>query len=154
MECAGADFRIRVNSLPRAEIVAVTTDRRYTNLSEIEPAVDGARITFDYNSIDFKTHPEKRIYRYKLQGYEDDWNPPTQATQIDYADLTIGEYTFFVQAIDRDGNYSEPETAAVVVQANPRILALETAVDQLRHEVGRKYYLTSVRYKVADHLRV
>ncbi|MCZ6678934.1 MAG: sigma 54-interacting transcriptional regulator, partial [Candidatus Poribacteria bacterium] len=51
------------------------------------PAVDGARITFDYNSIDFKTHPEKRIYRYKLQGYEDDWNPPTQATQIDNRDL-------------------------------------------------------------------
>ncbi|MFQ6042183.1 MAG: sigma 54-interacting transcriptional regulator, partial [Candidatus Poribacteria bacterium] len=132
---------------PIIRIIAVTTDRRYTDLDELVPAVVGTRITFEYDSIDFKTHPEKRLYRYKLDGYEADWNPPTRETQVDYAELPIGEYTFHVQAIDRDLNYSEPATVQLTVQPDSRdfmVAALQTEVDRLRREVGRKYYFTNI----------
>ena len=146
---------------PRARIVAVTTNRRHTDLDALESAIAGTRITFEYNSIDFFTHPEKRLYRYKLspdksgtksresglEGYDTDWSQPTKATQVDYTDLPIGTYTFAVQAIDRNLNYSEPATTQVTVQPDPRdisVASLRTEVDRLRQEVGRKYHFSNI----------
>ncbi len=150
---------------PITRIVSVTTDRRssvVTGLNpetteELGPVTVGTRITFEYDSIDFKTHPQKRLYRYKLSatkprasgldGYDADWSPPTRETQVDYAELPIGEYKFHVQAIDRDLNYSEPTTMQVTVQPDPRdftVAVLQTEVDRLRREVGGKYRFQDV----------
>jgi signal transduction histidine kinase len=109
---------------PRARIVAVITDQRYTDLDALKPAIERMRITFEYTSIDFKTHPDKRLYRYKLENYDDDWSQPTTETEVDYTDLKSGEYTFHVQAIDRDLNYSEPATVNLTVKPHPNSVEL------------------------------
>jgi len=100
---------------PRAKLVAVTTDKRYTNLSLLKPLTAGTRVTIEYTSIDLKTHPDKRLYRYQMKGYDDDWRKPTKATQVDYTILKPGQYAFEVQAIDRDLNYSEPVSVTLNV---------------------------------------
>ncbi len=41
------------------------------------------------------------------------WREPTLATQFDWNPKEPGEYTFFVQSIDRDLNYSEPARAVL-----------------------------------------
>jgi len=143
----GATRYRRARTPPVIRIVSVTTDQRYTNLNELGPVTIGTRTTFEYDSIDFKTHPQKRLYRCKLEGYDDDWNPPTRETQMDYAELPVGKYTFHVQAIDRDLNYSEPATVQVTVELDPRdftVAALQTEVNQLRREVGRRYHFTNI----------
>ena len=132
---------------PTIRIVAVTTDRRYTNLNEVGPVVAGTHITFEYKSIDFKTHPEKKLYRYKLDGYDTDWSLSTKETQVDYSNLPVGEYAFHVQAIDRDLNYSEPATVQITIQEDARdftIAALQTEVSHLRREIGRKYVFENI----------
>ena len=48
---------------PLAQIVSVTTDQIYSDLSNIPSFIAGTRVTVEYNAIDFKTIPEKRQYR-------------------------------------------------------------------------------------------
>ena len=137
----------RSRTSPKARIVAVTTDRRYTDLDSLEPITAGTRITFEYSSIDFKTHPDKRLYQYKLNGYDADWSQPTNASQVDYVNLPIGKYIFQVQAIDRDLNYSEPATLPLTIQPDLRdieLVSLQTEIRNLRWEVGRKYHFENI----------
>ena len=51
---------------PQAHIISVTTDRAYTNLDAVPAFPVGTRVTIEYGSIDFKTIPEKRQYRYRI----------------------------------------------------------------------------------------
>ena len=123
---------------PRACITAVTTDRRYTDLNSIEPATTGMRITFEYSSIDFKTHPDKRLYRYQLEGYDSYWSKPTKETRVDYADLPVGEYRFRVQAIDRDLVYSEsPATVHLTIQPHSVEEALKKSEEKFKSVLER-----------------
>ncbi len=153
--CDGGITRYRRDTTPpHALIVAVTTDRRYTNLNDLCPVTAGTRVTFAYGSIDFKTHPDKRLYRYRMREtrrnvslHDADWSKPTRKTEVDYGDLPAGEYIFQVQAIDRDLNYSEPATVRVTVQLDARdikLAALNTEVDYLRREAGRKYQFENI----------
>ena len=118
---------------PPVRIVAVTTDKRYTDLDAIGAAIAGTRVTFEYSSIDFKTHPEKRLYHYKLEGYDTHWSQPTKDTRVDYADLPVGEYTFQAQAIDRDLVYSaSPATARLTVQSHRAEKALRKSEEEYK----------------------
>ncbi|MBC8229882.1 hypothetical protein H8E77_10080, partial [bacterium] len=56
----------RSKTKPKVRIVSVTTDETYVDLSAIPPLVVGSRVTIEYNSIDFKTIPEKRQYRVRI----------------------------------------------------------------------------------------
>ena len=48
-------------------------------------------------------------YRYKLDGYEAEWNLWGRPTAKEYTNLSSGTYTFRVQARDIYGNESEAE---------------------------------------------
>ena len=126
---------------PSIRIVSVKTDQLYTDLSAIPPIVTGTRLTIEYNAIDFKTLPEKRQYRVRIyeptndqrptpssflslegrggpqarRGDNHPYSPPTKATSFDWTPKKPGTYTFAVQAIDRDLNYSEPATLTLKV---------------------------------------
>lgn len=64
-------------------------------------------VTFDYTGINF-TAPERVVYRYRLQGLDEDWLPPTDAQFASYGNLPQGEYTFEVMAAVGDGPWSNP----------------------------------------------
>jgi len=107
---------------PKIHLVSVKTDKEYTadnhrgvSLQAISPITTGNRITIKYSAIDFKTVPEKRMYRYRIKEIDDDWRPPTKDTFFDNSFDKPGEYTFEVQAIDRDLNYSEPASVTLKV---------------------------------------
>jgi len=51
-------------------------------------------------------------YLYRLEGYYTDWQP-AYTGRAEYQDLPEGEYTFQVQAVDRDLNYSKPVTVTL-----------------------------------------
>ena len=132
---------------PICRVVGVTSGEFCTELGKLSDFAEGSRLTFEYTSIDFRTHPDKRLYRYKLEGHEADWQPPTHTTHADYADLPAGEYSFHVQAIDRDLNYSEVAQVTAHVDPDPRdlqIASLQTEIEHLQQEVGRKYQFASI----------
>ncbi len=106
----------RSKTKPLVHIVSVTTDQTYQDPSTIPSFSTGTRITLEYNAIDLNTIPEKRQYRIRIQEIDADWRPPTKATSFNHTFKKPGTYTFAVQAIDRDLNYSEPATLTLHVK--------------------------------------
>lgn len=53
--------------------------------------------TFSYTAICFEDYDQVR-YRYKLEGLEDKWNPPTNVLEARYTNLKPGKYRFVVDA--------------------------------------------------------
>jgi len=138
----------RSKTPPRAHIVSVTTDQTYRDLDAISAFTPGTRVTIEYNSIDFKTLPEKRQYRCRIKELDTDWRGkpkasvafcrPTKAASFDCVFDKPGTYTFEVQAIDRDLNYSEPATVEIEIIPDPRshqIAQLESDLENRNQEL-------------------
>jgi hypothetical protein len=91
----------------------------------------GQRVTIEYSSIDFKTVPEKRQYRYRIKEVDSAWRKPTKATSFDYTFEEAGTYTFEAQAIDRDLNYSQPASLTLKVTPHPYLEELRQTREEL-----------------------
>ena len=85
---------------------------------------------FEYKGMSFSTHPRDMLYVYRLNGYESDWRPATRKMRAHYQDLQPGDYTFQVQAIDRDLNYSEMAQVRLSIVSDPRIEALTDVINR------------------------
>jgi len=120
----------RKETRPRVQIVSVKADKTYDDLAMLPAFAINTRVTIEYDSIDLKTMPEKRQYRFRVKesdasrvtrnkSIDSDWRKPTKATYLDYTFAEPGEYTFEVQAIDRDLNYSDPASLSIVILPLP-----------------------------------
>ncbi|MGL1885913.1 MAG: methyl-accepting chemotaxis protein [Reichenbachiella sp.] len=65
-------------------------------------------------SIDFialnLTHSSKNRYKYKLEGFDQEWNYLEHHQPVSYTNLDAGEYTFLVKASNNDGLWNENPT--------------------------------------------
>ena len=104
--------------------IAVQADELFTDLNALPKITAGRLVTFKCNAVDFRTRPEKRLYRYAVvAGYGEAvpakadaaWNPPTRSAQFEWIAPAAGEFTVFVQGIDRDLNYSLPARAHLTI---------------------------------------
>ena len=102
-------------------ILSVETDEHlYTgeDLKENLRLTAGRHVAIEYRAIDFKTHPQKRQYRYRIVRangeFERDWQMIRGST-LDYIFRKPGAYTFEVVAIDRNLNYSQSSRMALKV---------------------------------------
>ncbi len=77
------------------------------------------RVAFDFHAISSKTRPGGMKYFYQLVGQNADWQGPTNQETVEYFNLKPGEYTFKVQAVDRDLNYSEPASLDITIPPPP-----------------------------------
>jgi len=89
---------------PPVYIDAVFTNRRKVNpdslLSDSETDLSFGFTGLLYNS------PGKVQYRYKLEGYESDWNYTTERS-VRYLNLPAGDYAFVVTAMNENGVWNE-----------------------------------------------
>jgi signal transduction histidine kinase/CheY-like chemotaxis protein/ligand-binding sensor domain-containing protein len=109
---------------PPAPELVVKTDLERRSTDDI-PAINfGQLVGFRFNAVDFKTLPLRRFYRCAIvPGRADNppgqrdaaWRAQTLATGFDWNPAAPGAYTFFVQFIDRDLNYSEPARAFLLI---------------------------------------
>jgi len=117
-------YRSPAPSPPPVFIDAVIADRRYEKPSNLAISATVKLAAFEFRAISFKTRPEAMVYRYRLKGYDKDWQN-THARRVEYQDLPIGTYTFEVVAVDRDLVYSEkPATVRLTVHPPYGTLAL------------------------------
>ena len=120
--------RYRRNTVPSMvriviiNVVSMRFDRRYTPSEKIPSITAGSSVTIEYQAIDFKTHPQKRQYRYRIQEIDEDersivrsYLPPTKETAFEWTPQKAGVYIFEVQAIDRDLNNSVPASVTLKV---------------------------------------
>ncbi|HET6974995.1 MAG TPA: two-component regulator propeller domain-containing protein [Pyrinomonadaceae bacterium] len=102
---------------PLVVIEGLVADRK--NYSAIEKLRLPARTTgleIDYTALSFSV-PQKVLFRYKLDGYDVDWQEPGTRRQAIYSDLGPGTYTFHVIAANNDGVWNE--TGATLVFTIP-----------------------------------
>lgn len=75
-------------------------------------------ITFEFTGLDF-TSPEKNQYRYKLEGFDQDWTGPVSFKRTTYTNLPDGDYTFRIMASNNDGVWNEQGRAITVTVIPP-----------------------------------
>jgi ligand-binding sensor domain-containing protein/serine phosphatase RsbU (regulator of sigma subunit) len=80
---------------------SLITFKKYLNLSWRENYFQFELVALDY------TDPSKNKFRYKLEGYDDEWSAPTNVRYVSYTELPGGEYTFKVKAANNDGIWNE-----------------------------------------------
>lgn len=62
-------------------------------------------LTFNYIAVSV-TGNSKIRYQYMLDGFDDNWNVPTERTEVSYGNLDHGDYVFKVKAMDSNGRWS------------------------------------------------
>ena len=68
--------------------------------AKISLNADEKNIKFGFTAICFQDYDKIR-YRYKLKGFDKDWNYTASTGEANYTNLAPGTYTFFVQAAHR-----------------------------------------------------
>ncbi|MFO7781065.1 MAG: two-component regulator propeller domain-containing protein [Spirochaetia bacterium] len=92
----------------------VTFDKSHIELSHLERSVGFEFIALDYAS------PEKNTYRFKLEGFDEEWTESGTRNYTNYTRLPGGRYTFLVQGANSDGVWSEePARVHLIVQSPP-----------------------------------
>jgi signal transduction histidine kinase/ligand-binding sensor domain-containing protein len=67
---------------------------------------DVKNIEIDYTAFSLST-PERVLFRYKLEGYDTEWQQPGTRRQAFYSSLSPGKYKFHVIACNNDGVWNE-----------------------------------------------
>jgi transcriptional regulator with AAA-type ATPase domain/streptogramin lyase len=100
---------------PAIEVAGVLTDRSHGQIEEVRLPSTQDYLAFEVRGSSLNTAPERLVYAYRMQGFDQAWRWSKEA-DIVYQDLPTGDYLFEVKAVDRDLNYSEnPATVRVVV---------------------------------------
>ncbi|HEU5292233.1 MAG TPA: two-component regulator propeller domain-containing protein [Cyclobacteriaceae bacterium] len=90
-------------AIPPVYITQLATDEKALNsdsLIEIEPG--NLRYTFSFTSLSLVA-PSKNQFKYRLEGFDDEWVDSNYERQVGYTNLPPGSYTFRVIASNNDG---------------------------------------------------
>ena len=129
----GGITRYRPSTVPPTiQLQDVSADQRYAPVDTIRIATAQKLVRFGFQGYSMSTRPERMVYRYRLQGYQEKWQT-THETQVEYAQLPVGAYQFQVQAVDRDLNYSET-TATVALEIYQQTFAAPVRLSALKVE--------------------
>lgn len=72
-------------------------------------------LSFDFVGISLR-NPEGVRYSWKLEGFDDNWSPPSTLRDAVYSNLPPGHYTFRVRACNEDGIWNtEPQSFSFVI---------------------------------------
>ncbi|MBN1396764.1 MAG: response regulator [Bacteroidetes bacterium] len=84
---------------------------------EIELAYHQNVITIEFVALNYH-NPKKNQYKYKLEGFQNDWIPAEYQHEVTYTNLSPGEYTFRVTASNNDGIWNAQGTYLKII-VNP-----------------------------------
>ncbi len=101
-------------------IEKITVNDRPIRLRTAKPLIIGPgvnRLSIKFTGI-FLTDPESVLYRYRLEGFEENWTRPTRTNRVVYSNLSPGRYRFVVQATTGTRN-NFPSHAALQIWIKP-----------------------------------
>jgi len=81
-------------------------DRTLTPSSGLRLRPGTRNLQFEYAALSLAA-PERVQFRYKLEGYDDDWRGPVSAREVTYTNLPPRNYRFRVIACNSDGVWNE-----------------------------------------------
>jgi hypothetical protein len=95
----------------------VVNETRYDTTSLASLSADENRLTFHFEAISFKKRAEL-VYRYRLEGLEDNWNTTTNRMAI-YPALPPGKYLFIIQVSGTGKHWEENQCTFAISIAPP-----------------------------------
>ncbi|GAB5409731.1 MAG: hypothetical protein BalsKO_20960 [Balneolaceae bacterium] len=81
------------------------------NNSELVLDYDESNIDIRFNGIDYK-NPNRVVYRYKLEGFDTEWESSSDLGEVRYTSIPPGNYKFLVQAKSIQSSWGEPAQLA------------------------------------------
>ncbi len=63
-------------------------------------------LTFEFFGVNLK-RPEGVLYQWKLEGFDDEWSPPSKERSILYSNISPGKYRFMVRSSNEDGVWNK-----------------------------------------------
>jgi signal transduction histidine kinase len=103
----------RASRPPTLSIRSVTADGRTVNA---DAKIDSGTQTLDVQYFGLNlVNPSSVVYRYRLQGYDPEWQNVGNRTEAIYTHLRPGRYTFQVAASNGDGRWTAPVSSAPFV---------------------------------------
>lgn len=100
----------------RVEVGSDKLPEALDKVDEISLSHDENAVTFSFSALSYVS-PEKNLYSYKLDGFDDEWTT-THEPRAAYDNLPAGSYTFRVKATNNDGVWSDNE-ATLQVEVHP-----------------------------------
>ena len=126
----GGITRYRPSSIPpQIQLKAIIADQRYPTTSPIAISASQKLVAFEFEGSSWTTPPERLAYVYQLEGYDADWCS-VYTNRVEYQDLPVGDYTFQVQAVDRDLNRSDPDAVRVNIEPDALVESLNATLRQ------------------------
>ena len=101
----------------RMEVGSDKLPEALDKVDEISLSHDENAVTFSFSALSYVS-PEKNLYSYKLDGFDDEWTT-THEPRVAYTNLPAGSYTFRVKATNNDGVWSEDEATLQIVVHPP-----------------------------------
>ena len=101
-----AESQPRASVPPHIAILSVAADQQALN-ARATFAPHPQTLVISYFGINL-AHPDKVVYRYKLNGIDSQWQNVGHRTEAIYTRLKPGKYTFQVAASTDDGLWSQP----------------------------------------------
>ncbi|MCX7753491.1 MAG: ATP-binding protein [Blastocatellia bacterium] len=140
--------RLRTNSLPPPmAIERVAADGRAIDLTETVQVPPGkGELEIGYTALSF-LDPQKVRFKYKLEGFDEDWVEAGTRRVAYYTNLPPGQYRFRVIACNNDGVWNETG-AAVELHLKPHFYQTRwflALVVLLLASLGPSIYLLRVR---------
>jgi signal transduction histidine kinase/ligand-binding sensor domain-containing protein len=109
---------LRINNRP----VAIGKDsplrKDIAVAEEITLAYDQNDIAITFAALDFSM-PERNLYSFKLENYDEDWRAPSQERTAVYTNLDPGEYVFRAKGTNYDGVWNEAGASLRIVITPP-----------------------------------
>ncbi|MFT7695293.1 MAG: two-component system sensor histidine kinase ChiS, partial [Candidatus Latescibacterota bacterium] len=141
-------------STPSVQMLDVVGDRRYGPVAKLQLPTTENYLAFEFYGTSFKTRPGELVYRHRLLGLDEQWIN-SKEERVEYFDLPMGNYTFEVEAVDRDLGYSlEPLRVQVEIHFPYRQtglwISLSLGLGMLGLAAGRVYQRRQMRLRVAE----
>lgn len=92
--------------------------RNIDNTRKIILKYDQNTIGIDYNVIDFRSAGRER-YKYRLEGFDKDWQDNRGEHRATYTNLPAGNYLFEVKVVDRDNYINIPSKKLMITILPP-----------------------------------
>jgi signal transduction histidine kinase/ligand-binding sensor domain-containing protein len=75
-------------------------------------------ISFEFTALDY-SEPKNNLYKYKLEGFDKDWNYSKNFNYASYTNLPSGDYTFKLQVANSDGIWNDEVLSLKIIVVPP-----------------------------------
>jgi ligand-binding sensor domain-containing protein len=108
---------------PEVFVDAVVAGQRHVNPRDLRIPSSADLMQVEFHGRSLTTPATNLVYLYRLRGHDTDWRQ-TRSRRIEYEDLEVGDYTFEIQAVDRDLVYSDTLSVELEVFFQPTLASV------------------------------